>query len=405
MIPRSIRPLDVAALIALVLGLFVWSYLTGGYSRGPSDFTQDYAAARLLLEGRSIYGESVETYTREVLGFSGHLNFHPPTNAVYFVPLALLPYDVAFITWNLLNLILFVWIVVTAQRLYPLPVNTVILVAFALLWWPFIQAIALGQSSIVITAAIIKGWLELRRGRSYTGGAWWGLAATIKLFPAFLGLHLLMTRDGRAITTMVGTFLLLSGLSTAIVGLPDTVTFITTVIPEDVRDWSSYPLNCSIYGVLLPLLSVTQYVAPLLALSHETVVGIAKVCALFLAGGAALVSYRAVRSDRLDDSFHTIVVTMLLISPITWVHIFPVLIPTAAYLFRRASLPGERTWVLVALFLLSEPNILTTRAAVAFFSPDLIPWQFYLLLRVATLGLVILLWLSARTTYRGFSRG
>jgi len=391
MIPYRLKLFDLLAIVCGALGIIVWAYLTAGYSRGPSDFTQDYAAARLLLEGRSIYGETVTAFARDVLGFGEHLNFHPPTNALYFVPFALLPYDIAFIVWNCLGLSLYVWIIVAAQRLYPLPVKTPTLIGLGLIWWPFIHTSALGQSSLVIAASIIKGWKELRQERAIRGGAWWGFAATVKLFPAFLGLYLLLGRKHAALGSMIGVFSLVSGVATAVAGLPDTITYITHIIPADVRDWSTFPLNCSIYGVILPLFTATTYVSPAIAFPYDTVVLAIKIVVLLLVAVTTASGYRAMRAGRRDECFHTVLLTMLLVSPITWVHIFPVLIPTLAFLAQRATVSSSRCWLLFALIAMSEPNTLTTRATVAFFSPALIPWEVYLLLRVSTLGLVVLL--------------
>jgi hypothetical protein len=306
------------------------------------------------------------------------------------VPFALLPYDIAFIGWNLLALLLYVWIIVAAQRLYPLPVSTLTLIGIALAWWPFLHSAALGQSSLVIAAAIIKGWEELGRGRAAHGGAWWGFAATIKLFPAFLGLYLLLGRRYAAAGTMVGLFVVVSGISAAVVGLPDMLTYITHVVPADVRDWSTYPLNCSIYGVILPLFTATTYVSPLVALPYDMVVLAIKLVAFALVIGTTVIGFRAMRAGQTHACFHTVLLTMLLVSPITWVHIFPVLIPTFAFLTQRAATRSLRCWLLAALIFISEPNILTARAAVAYFDPALIPWEMYILMRASTLGLVVL---------------
>src|SRR3954451_6042818 len=68
----------------------------------PSDFTNDWVSARALLSGRSIYSN----FTGIDLGPPGRAsadsirNYHPPFNAVMFLPLAPLPHTPAALLWT-----------------------------------------------------------------------------------------------------------------------------------------------------------------------------------------------------------------------------------------------------------------------------------------------------------------
>jgi len=386
---------NLAILIGLI-GFSVWLFLTLGFSGGPSDFTQDYAAGHALLHGVSIYGGTIEEYTRNLLGFSGHFNFHPPTNAVFFLPLALLPYPLAFIVWNTANIILYGIIFILCQRMFHTTVPVWQMFSFGLVWWPFVHTTQLGQSSIVIAALLVFGWRVARGGqRPALAGALFGLAATIKLFPAFLGVYFLLSRNWRALASMVGVFLGAAAASVLIVGREDALVYLSTIMPQDVREWGHFPLNCSLTGLILPLLAASEFIQPLTALPLSEVISAVSLLSLIVGVAGAAAAYRFLKSGQRDEAFFLLVIVMLLISPITWMHMFLILIPLFVFLSLHLQKPLERGALVGVLFLLSVPDVLATRSVYSVYSPGLIPPEIYLALRAPTFGLMLLIPLIA----------
>jgi hypothetical protein len=87
---------------------------------------------------------------------------------------------------------------------------------------------------------------------------------------------------------------------------------------------------------------------------------------------------------------------MLLLSPITWQHILPVLaLPFGLLLLwvQTEKIPKIRTLGLLALVLISLPDIELARILMSFFSPERIPWHVSLLLMAPAIALVILCYL------------
>src|SRR5438552_11797842 len=130
---------DAAFPLCVGLGLALWAAFTWRYSLHRSDFAQDYTAAYALRHGLPLYGAASEELTQAIVGIDGQYNFHPPTNAVLFLPFSYLPYRTAFIVWNVLELftLLLLFRIIVEETSIPMRVAKT-LGAAALLWQPFV---------------------------------------------------------------------------------------------------------------------------------------------------------------------------------------------------------------------------------------------------------------------------
>ena len=88
---RTFSKLSLPQLSALIGVVFLCAGgLTWLFPYGVYDFSQDYVAAYALRNGLSIYGPHItEMVARYTEGLS---NFHPPINALLFLPFTFLPY-------------------------------------------------------------------------------------------------------------------------------------------------------------------------------------------------------------------------------------------------------------------------------------------------------------------------
>ena len=152
--------------VSLSFGASTWLELT---TLGPSvvsDFTQDYAAALALRHGVPIFGKAFESFAAQQFQVSifepGIRNFHPPFNAVLFLPLSYVPYPRAFIIWNAVSVLCYVTLVYLLLSSYRIATSRVLLLSsLLLLWVPFTSNIALGQTSIVLALFICGGFFLL----------------------------------------------------------------------------------------------------------------------------------------------------------------------------------------------------------------------------------------------------
>jgi hypothetical protein len=204
-VPQSLhRTLTVLALLACV-----WFAIHGALAAldvGGSDFTIYYDAGRALLEHRN---------PNLVHGF-----IYLPFFALCMAPIALLPYAIAVWVWQSASFLALVWItraVVDLVRASNLPTP-----AF-LAWAPLLCVLRLvdsnfgnGQVNLLVLAIVvlaIRSWITARDTRA---GTWLGLAAALKLLPAFLGIVFVLRRSARACALAAVTFLACVFLAPAI---------------------------------------------------------------------------------------------------------------------------------------------------------------------------------------------
>jgi hypothetical protein len=195
---RSARVHHAIHVVALLV--CVWFAVHGtlaAWSANGSDFTIYYDAGRALIEGR----EPIR-----VFGF-----IYLPFFALCMAPLALLPYELAAVVWQAGSFAVLVWITRALVRI----VRADGLSAPAwLAWAPLVCVLRLadsnfgnGQVNLFVLGVVLLGiqaWIEHRpRG----AGAWIGLAAALKLLPAFLGIVLLVRRSWRACALLAATAL------------------------------------------------------------------------------------------------------------------------------------------------------------------------------------------------------
>lgn len=362
----------------------------------PSDFSQDYFAALALRHGRSIYSDlsAISEFNNQPIQLRGILNYHPPFNAILFLPLTAFAYRTATIAWSALTLILYGltgWIILHELGLrYAWPTGWLI-VGLALCWDPFIAQVAHGQLSIVLVSCIISAWASLRHGHQTLAGLLLGLACLIKLFPGLLIAYLALRRQWIATRAAVLCVALGYGFTLVVVGVEDVVHYHQEVMRANAALYGPYPLNVSLSGVFYRLFTDNPWSEPIVNHSQLALFSVALTSLILL---TPLLYQRSHDSRADDESFALTCIGMLLISPITWGHIFPILWLPLGLIARRWQITKERaipTPGLLSVILISLPNLSIARALISHYAPYRMPWATSLLLLGPTLG-ILLLW-------------
>jgi hypothetical protein len=102
-----------------------------------------------------------------------------------------------------------------------------------------------------------------------------------------------------------------------------------------------------------------------------------------------------VKQELVGYAFGLTIVAMLLLSPITWGHIFPVLILPISLLLKeyiRDPSPRKLRILLFIILLLSLPDVLIARGLMAIHHPFRMPWYSMLLTLGPSVG-IVLLWI------------
>lgn len=386
--------------LALVgLGLIVWWHITLTYSTLGGDFDQDYVAAYALRHGMPIYGSHLSELAKTIgkAGAIGVENMHPPLLSVLFLPLSFLSYQNAFILWSVFQLGLFfglIWAVV--QGLQMPRTFFLYTVGLGLCWYPFQYAIGTGNSSLLVSALVIACWYSLVRKRAKLAGVFLGLSTMLKLFPGLLLIYLLLTKQFRTLAVAIATILTVGVGLLGIVGTSDFYRYFSEIMAQDVARWSTFILNQSIAGVVLPFFITSQNMQALIddpALGHTVVLALNLILLIWL----CYLSLRVKAADA-DDStrlFCLYISSMLLMSPITWAHNFPVLILPLLFLSRQYPGMGMkyRFVLLLAAVCLSVPDVEVSRWVVSFDLGAGTSMVLFPLTKLPLLGLGLVVWL------------
>jgi len=194
-----------------------------------------YFAAEALLSGQNPYAAAPP-------GRPGYTYVYPPLVLLAFVPHALTgsPFG-AYLLQTLLNLAAAAALAVVIVRAIEdadiaLPRRDRLLVGgFVFASVHSVPVVVMGQVNLQLALAIAVGARLLERDRDTLAGVAFALAASVKLFPAAVGLWLLARRAWRAVAVAVATGLATIALGALALDPALTRTFFTDVLPAERR--------------------------------------------------------------------------------------------------------------------------------------------------------------------------
>lgn len=282
-----------------------------------------------ILHGLPLYTEPT---------IAGLLYTYTPFSTIAFIPIVAIPWSWVADTWLVLNLLVLFGCVLLSWRILGYRINGQLAAISALLaiTLAFIEPVRTtlfyGQINLMLMLLVL--WDFSRTDRSKLRGIGVGIAAGIKLVPAYFVVQFLALRQWRSAATAVAAFVA-------------SIVLAWIVLPADSRQyWTStffqsnriaddmHPSNQSIRGVIAHL---THHPAPvwlwLLIAGTVTLVSLAITVGLFRHGERLL----AVTLAGL---------TACAVSPFSWDHHWVWFVPLFVYLVHRAQ--SHWAWWLVA---------------------------------------------------------
>ncbi len=308
----------------------------------------------LLLDDLAVYrlgGRAVLDHDALYSASSGRLVFtYPPSAALAFVPLALLPAGAAGAAMVLASVAAGGWaaaIVLGIERLRWL--STLPLLVALAASEPIARTLILGQVNLVLILMVLLDALVVpRRWR----GVLVGLAAAIKLTPLVFVLWFLIRRDWRSAARSFATFLLATAAA-ALVLPTDSATYWSGAVATLGRFGDDDLVgvhNQSLYAVLLRALGVTDAGA------------VARVCCAV--AGLALGLWAAKgwqQLGRRGEALVAVALGGLLAVPVSWTHHWVWLAVLSLILAARGR-PGP-AWALAVWIWLAPMWFVSVRAA------------------------------------------
>lgn len=346
------RPLHVLGVCIAVAACLVWGYALA--FRVPLkegaivDSSQEWIAARNFQEGRPIYGNyradvEREFELKEDAPLILEVNAHPPTSALLALPLGKFDYPTAHLAINIASLVAFVAAMVFILGQWGLNCGWGFGLAtftLALATAPLWAQCFYGQLNCLLLLLIASIWVSWRHGWVRTAGALIGLAAAVKLFPAFLGIVLLAKRRWDGVAAAAAGFLAAGGVTVYVLGWETYRDYVTIVMPA-LQQFQSWWTNASLWGFFMKLFDGSRgHVVPLCRCPLIARLLIGAAC-LAVTAAAYLRNRRAEGMADRDLAFVAAVWGMFLVSPITWDHYFLIAILPLAILWKRL----QPTWV------------------------------------------------------------
>lgn len=186
----------------LLTAAFYGIYL-GWIRHDMTDFGVCYKNGRRILDGETLYRVS-----------DGHLQFkYAPVSALFYAPLALLPWEVAKIIWYYLELILLFAVLWISYKLLPSPPRGPVLVLLpgTLVLLKFIgRELELGQVNILILFFLTLMIAEVIRRKDATAGVLWGISLFFKPYALVFLPYFILKKRFKIV--LVGAAVVLAGL-------------------------------------------------------------------------------------------------------------------------------------------------------------------------------------------------
>jgi hypothetical protein len=165
---RAVRLAFILAAAVVLAGAYIFHI-----RHDMTDFGVCYQGGQRVVQGETLYREA-----------DGHLQFkYSPAAALFFAPLALLPYEAAKAVWYILELALLAGIFVLSWRMLPAAAKK----ATPVFVWTFLielkflaRELELGQVNLLILFLLTLTLFSLFRQNELTAGLLWGCSLFFK---------------------------------------------------------------------------------------------------------------------------------------------------------------------------------------------------------------------------------
>jgi Glycosyltransferase family 87 len=304
---------------------------------GYGDFIIFYTGAQIINDGKSKELFKIETQNAyqakfDVPQLEWPLPFnHAPYELFLFLPLAHLPYPVAHAIWSAVNLIL---LVIMLRWLLPYvdSQHSFFIGALFLGWFPTMEALRLGQDSILSTAFLLAVFVGLKRKRDGLAGFFLALGLYKPQLVLPMAGTLLVARRWHSLAVFSITGVVLVAVSLGMVGWQGIFDFVSILRSMHHYSYIIYPSNMpNIRGLLYDWFQAGNL---------EFLAVIATVVISVVLYGLCLYLWRSefdVFDPVFDLNFSLTLVTTVLISYHLYSHdLFPIMLSVILF-FRHAD--------------------------------------------------------------------
>ena len=339
-LPWKPPPLGTSALV-LTAGICWVALVHFALQPLPLDDLQaPVRAAADWMHGADPYRAALADPTNGVLSGSGFV--YPPYTLPLFAVMSVIGFSAAATVWQLVQVAALAWLVWdlstprTARRVASLSI-------MAILFYPVITNLVLGQGGLVTMATLWLANTMLRRGRQRVAGSLVAAGSALKLFPLAVVFIFVVGRRWLAVAGSATSLLLAAAVTLPWVAnlWPE---YIQRVLYSKVMSSTTFPDDQSIFGAVNRTLTANPYqhrLGDLPVLAHT----LGAVAAL---GVLAVVFTMAWRLRRSDDSLaYALVLAVLpLTLPYSWQHYYVLALPLM-WLVASRAIEQRRLWLML----------------------------------------------------------
>jgi hypothetical protein len=402
------EPVGSGIVVVAIAGLFyliaILIQLPGGSQRG--DFSIYYACAVANRRGLDPYAINLTDFTRE-LGFEPDIFAHPadtPTFTLMTEPLAMMSEPIAYVIWvGASSLCLVASLLLLFGPSSGLDRKTAVIFSLgALGFTPLADNFRWAQSEVFVLFGLLVFFRLLECRRDAFAGAIFAALGLLRGFPLVLGGYLISRRRWKSVAFLAIAFAIGTALTVAMLGVGPSTNFLRVLgILGEHRwfsldpQWEIAAANVSLDAfVMRPLMMWFGVDLPrAVALIQEIIVIAVRVVILAIAFSVTVRNIDI--DDRRGRSFSLWIVTMLILTPVVWLHYMVLLIVPFGLIAVAAYQEEARARVWRFAILSYCVIVLTTPLmSILTFRKDIMDWRVSL---VAELGFLALLsaWIAA----------
>ncbi len=276
-------------------------------------------------------------------GFPQILEFiNPPFSAVIMAPLAVMPWDWAYLIWQIISIILTAAAIFMAIQVLPSgrkPETFVVVFAAACFFFPFRHSLVCGQINVLILFTWTLGVYLLKRQWPMASGLCFALGTVLKIQPVVAVPLLLLRRQWRWLAAYVAGMAAFTGVSIWQLGWQNNVTWLAAIYPNISSGVGSL-YNRSFAGLVNALCGPPYYATLFSETEAPVPTGLAlfeKACSAAMILGFIFWCWRKRRGDRgLMDELILLPLVYLLAAPFSWTYHYILAILPLTYLWVKA---------------------------------------------------------------------
>lgn len=333
-----------------------------------SDFASYYYPALALKSGLNFYDPGqVNQLAQGTLPFWKDIGpyLYPPFFLLLITPLTALKYATAKLIWMLFNVVI---LTLLGREFYVFSHDTFkkqlfwIFAGMTLLFFPISRVLAYGQMELIITLFLLATYRFSVQRKFYRAGFLLGIAAALKLYPLFFLLFFALRKQWRIVFSALLTFVMITAMSFLFVPYEQFTTYTHTVIPNLIQGEASeqtvngktsyagtkfWPGNYSLTGIFSYTLT-QQDVSKGFINAPQLATRLTQLASLSLLIITLVLLIRYLQPKTESVGFALVILTFLLINPLTWEHYLVLTLPCFFILFHWIAQQGDAAgkWIL-----------------------------------------------------------